>query len=100
MTVFSKLNNAKDVTVARRRQVLPPILFERPTKKELQRGDYHTYKLRNNPAEDQSPVYELSVPYFHSGTCEEYLLFEKNLNRVVTGQGVTTGPRNRFLVAK
>ena len=99
MTVFSKLNNTTDTTVARQRQVLPPISFERPTKKELQRGDYHTYKLRNNPAEDQSPVYELSVPYFRSGTCEEYLLFEKNLNRVTTGQGATSGP-NKFLVAR
>ena len=57
------------------------------------------YKLHNNPAEDQSPMYKLSVPYFCSGTCEEYLLFEKNINRVVTGQGATTGP-NKFLVAR
>ena len=97
--VFSKLNNTTDTTVARRCQVLPPISFERPTKKELQQGDYHMYKLRNHPAEEQSPVYELSLHYFCSGTCEEYLLFEKNLNRVTTGQGATSGP-NKFLVAR
>ena len=57
------------------------------------------YKLQNNPAEEGSPVYELSVPYFCSGTCEEYLLFEKNLNCILTGQGATTGP-NKFLVAR
>ena len=67
MTVFSKPEAGNGSTA--RRRLIPPIPLERPAKKDLQRGEYQTYKLRNNPAEENSPVYELSVPYFRTGTC-------------------------------
>jgi hypothetical protein len=46
-----------------------------------------------------SPTYELDVPYFSSGSCEEWLLFRKNVDKVLTGQNVTTGP-GKFNVAR
>ena len=97
MTVFSKPEAGNGSTA--RRRLIPPIPLERPAKKDLQRGEYQTYKLRNNPSEENSPVYELSVPYFCTGTCKEWLLFRRNLDKVITGQNVTGGP-GRFTVAR
>jgi hypothetical protein len=82
------------VNVAHERRVPmePPIALERPVKKELEKGDYLTYKLRNDPADPQSPGYELTIPYFRDGTPEQFLRFKKNLNKVFNGQNVTDGP--------
>ena len=77
----------------------PPIPLERDDVRSLKRGDYLAYKLRNVPGDDSSPVYELCVPYFGTGTCEEWLKFRNNLEKVLLGQNVTTGPGNlEFLV--
>ena len=97
MTVFSK-PDAGNGTMAKR-CVIPPIPLERPAKKDLQLGEYQTYKLCNNPTEENSAVYKLSVPYFWTGTCKEWLLFWRNLNKVITGQNVTGDP-GRFTVAR
>ena len=97
MTVFSKPDSGNTTTA--RRCVIPLIPLERPPKKNLQCGEYQTYKLHNNPTEENSPVYELSVPYFLTGTCKEWLLFRRNLNKVITGQNVMGGP-GRFTVAR
>eukprot|EP00957_Ditylum_brightwellii_P168209 12805644-Ditylum_brightwellii.AAC.1 len=55
------------------------IPFQRPTPKLLKRGQFHTYKLRTTPADVTSPLYELSVPFFESGTPEEWILFRRGL---------------------
>ena len=62
MTVFSKPETGNGTTV--RRRLIPPIPLERPAKKDLQHGEYQTYKLCNNPSEENSLVYKLLVPYF------------------------------------
>eukprot|EP00957_Ditylum_brightwellii_P087504 6660921-Ditylum_brightwellii.AAC.1 len=40
------------------------ILFTRPTPKNLEQGTYHTYKLRTDPLDPDSPTYELLIPFF------------------------------------
>lgn len=64
----------------------------RPEIRELEKGEYQTYKLRNTPTDPDSPTYALAVPYFSSGCVEEWLKFRRNLTKVLTGQNVTTGP--------
>eukprot|EP00957_Ditylum_brightwellii_P086348 6570683-Ditylum_brightwellii.AAC.1 len=51
------------------------IAFPRPTPRQLERGQFHTYKLRTTPAEATSPIYKLSVPFFGKGTPEEWIKF-------------------------
>ena len=97
MTVFSKLSTNKNEIATMPHKILPPIPFEHPEKKELHKGDFHMYKLHNNPMQEQSLVYKLLVPCFCSGTCKEFLAFEQNLTRVLTGQGATNGP-SKFIV--
>ena len=79
MTTFSKPTNGQDHAVASRLKIMPSIPYERPEKAELRKGEYQNYKLRNEPSDPNSPTYELSVPYFSTGTPEEYLLFYKNV---------------------
>jgi hypothetical protein len=73
--------------------------MERPEQKPLRQGEYLTYKLRNVPNDPNSPTYELSVPLFKSGSPEEFILFRRNLNKVLTGQNVNDGP-GKFVVAR
>ena len=50
-------------------------------------------KLRSNPAEENSPIYEIHVPYFKSGTCEQFLEFMDKVQAIIIGQNLTTGPQ-------
>jgi hypothetical protein len=70
----------------------PVIPMDRAEPKDLEIGEYHTYKLRTNPAEADSPLYTLQVPKFDTGTPEEWLKFQKKLRAVIAGQNATTGP--------
>jgi hypothetical protein len=39
----------------------PPIPLDRPVKRELEKGDYLVYKLRNDPADPTSGGYDLTI---------------------------------------
>ena len=82
-----------EIKEAKHRSILrPAILYERPTVKKLERGEYHNYKIRTVSGDAESPIYELSVPFFSAGTPEEWIKFHKNVKQVFVGQDVTTGP--------
>eukprot|EP00957_Ditylum_brightwellii_P010048 758217-Ditylum_brightwellii.AAC.1 len=49
------------------------IVFPRPAPRQLECGQFHTYKLCTTPADVTSPIYELSVPFFDKGTPEEWI---------------------------
>eukprot|EP00957_Ditylum_brightwellii_P098819 7528101-Ditylum_brightwellii.AAC.1 len=51
------------------------ILFRRPEPRNLEKRQYHTYKLRTTPADATLPVYKLFVPFFDEGTPEEWIKF-------------------------
>eukprot|EP00957_Ditylum_brightwellii_P114634 8741997-Ditylum_brightwellii.AAC.1 len=51
------------------------IVFPRPPPRQLERGQFHTYKLRTTPADATSPIYKLSVPFFGERTPEEWIKF-------------------------
>eukprot|EP00957_Ditylum_brightwellii_P193080 14701160-Ditylum_brightwellii.AAC.1 len=44
------------------------IPFTRPTLRNLEHGTFHTYKLHTTPADTNSPIYELSIPFFDKGS--------------------------------
>ena len=73
--------------------VVPPIPLIKEEEKAYAKGSYTTLKLRSNPAEENSPIYEIQVPYFKSGTCEQYLEFMDKVQAVIIGQNLTTGPQ-------
>eukprot|EP00957_Ditylum_brightwellii_P087790 6685618-Ditylum_brightwellii.AAC.1 len=54
----------------------PPILFYvADDAKKLTPLDYQIYKLRTNPKDEKSAVYNLVVKYYKNGTLEEWLQF-------------------------
>eukprot|EP00957_Ditylum_brightwellii_P188315 14336786-Ditylum_brightwellii.AAC.1 len=55
-----------------KRVIIP---FPRLEPKNLEKGQYHTYKLRTTPADATLPVYKLFVPFFDEGTPEEWIKF-------------------------
>ena len=70
----------------------PPISLDRPEKKKLAKNEYLSLTLRTEPENADSQTYELSIRYFCEGSPEEWLVFQKDLRRILQGQNVTTGP--------
>eukprot|EP00957_Ditylum_brightwellii_P165530 12601892-Ditylum_brightwellii.AAC.1 len=48
-----------------KRAIIP---FPRPKPRNLERGQFHTYKLCTTPMDATLPVYQLSIPFFNEGT--------------------------------
>ena len=80
-------------------RVYPSIPLERPLEDKLIKGQYETLKLRTDPADANSPTYEITVPYFHVGIPEKWLLFLKNLWKAIHGQALMTGPQ-KYVIAR
>eukprot|EP00957_Ditylum_brightwellii_P055219 4185811-Ditylum_brightwellii.AAC.1 len=68
------------------------ILFPRPAPKQLEHGQFHTYKLRTTPADATSLLYELSIPFFDCRTPKEWIKFRRGLAAVLKGQNIMQGP--------
>jgi hypothetical protein len=77
---------------SKKRIYVAPIPLERKEKKKYGKNEVLSYKLRSNPAEENSPVYEFSVPFFEAGTPEEVIDFVVDVERVITGLNMTNGP--------
>eukprot|EP00957_Ditylum_brightwellii_P159429 12136130-Ditylum_brightwellii.AAC.1 len=59
-----------------KRAIIP---FPRPEPSNLEREQFHTYKLRTILADATSPVYKFSAPFFDEGTPEEWIKFQRGL---------------------
>ena len=77
----------------RKSLVVPPIPIEREEPKSLRKEKVQTFKCRTDPNDKDSASYEVYVPYFSDGSPEEWILFLRNLNAAIKGQGDTTGPK-------
>eukprot|EP00957_Ditylum_brightwellii_P172507 13133610-Ditylum_brightwellii.AAC.1 len=67
----------------------PPIPFYVPNDaKKLSLLDYLTYKLRTNPKDEKSAVYNLVVKYYKVGTPEKWLPFMDAITQVIKGQDI------------
>eukprot|EP00957_Ditylum_brightwellii_P150260 11443011-Ditylum_brightwellii.AAC.1 len=56
-------------------KLLPILFYVADDTKKLSLSDYQTYKLRTNPKDEKSVVYNLVVKYYEVGTPEEWLQF-------------------------
>ena len=83
-----------------KRLISAAVGLQRPAQKELSKDKYLTFKLRSNPADEHSTMYELTVPFFSSGTPEELLDFIKNVEKVFVGQNMTAGPARYSLLRR
>ena len=74
------------------------IHFKRPDAMTLETGQYHVYKLRTSPTNVDLRIYELAVPFFDNRSFEQWIKFQKNLDAVLKGQNVTSGPAKYAVV--
>jgi hypothetical protein len=66
-----------------------PIPYDRPERlKDKDSKDVSVFKLRTNPNDKHSQTYDMKVLTYHTGTVEEFLLWKKDLNKVLVGQNV------------
>ena len=71
--------------------VVPLIPLVEDEEKAYAKGSHTTLKLRSTPADENSPIDEIQVPYFKSGTCEQFLEFMDKVQSVFIGQNLTAG---------
>ena len=57
-------------------------------------------KCQNTPGDADSTTYNLQIPYFGSGTAEEWLQFVDNLNKGIKGQNIRRGDKRYELAEK
>ena len=80
-------------TFNRQTAIKPPIGLERPPTPRFNKDQIQTFKCKNEPTNRDSAQYEIAVPYFSTGTPEEWIYFQRCLKRAISGQGDTTGPQ-------
>ena len=84
-----------------KKQILaPPIPMQRPTPRAYTKADSLTFKLKSTPGQEDSSTYELTVPFFSTGTAEEVLLFFRGVNQVFTGQNITVAADKFAMMAR
>jgi hypothetical protein len=90
---YALKSNDTDTQDTRRLRIsAPPIPLDRPQREVFEDGTYVSFKLRAVPTDPDSQLYSLSVPFYNAGTPEKWILFRKNLDKVLIGQNITTGP--------
>jgi len=78
----------------------PPILFKRSLwSKDAEGADTSTFKLRSNPSDKDSQIYELKARSFAAGTVEQFIFWKKELDKIIKGQNVTR-PKDKFEMAR
>eukprot|EP00957_Ditylum_brightwellii_P181243 13806103-Ditylum_brightwellii.AAC.1 len=66
--------------------------------KKLSLPDYQMYKLRTNPKDEKSAVYNLFVKYYKVRTPEEWLQFMDAITQIIKEQDIQDGDTVYLLV--
>jgi hypothetical protein len=78
----------------------PPILFKRSLwNKDAEDAEVTTFKLRSNPTDKDSQLYELRARSFSNGTPEQFILWKRDLDKIIKGQNVTR-PTDKYEMAR
>ena len=89
----------KRMTTAKKARRAPLVPFQREPVAEKAKHEVLTFKLRTDPADAGSTMYELTVPLFNTGSCEEFLEFLTKVDQVIAGQALGNGPA-RYVLAR
>jgi hypothetical protein len=77
----------------------PPIELVCPDTAPPKKKESLIMKLRSNPTNDNSHTCELTVQFFKTGTSEEWLMFQQDLNNIIMGQNITAAP-SKYAMAR
>eukprot|EP00957_Ditylum_brightwellii_P084923 6457592-Ditylum_brightwellii.AAC.1 len=70
---------------------LPIAFYVLESEKKLSHSDSQTYKLRTNPKDKKSEVYNLVVKYYKVENPEEWLQFMEAITQVIKNQDIQDG---------
>jgi len=59
-----------------------------------------TLKCKTRPGDPNLAKYDLPIPYFKSGTPEEFLKWKRNVEKGISGQGATDVPSKYMLTRR
>ena len=80
MVTASKLATIQKALTPRKTRYIEPVIpLERPPKKIFNKDEVITYKLRTLPTSAESPTYDLTMPFFSTGTPEKLIFFFSDL---------------------
>ena len=86
-----KVSNTR--TFNRSSTIEPLISLDRPESGRLDKHQYQVFRCRSDPKDKTSTTYEVTVEYFKAGSPEEWINFQKSLEKVFLGQHDTQGPQ-------
>ena len=78
--------------------ISPAIPYQRPSKKEVNKEDLITFKIKANPDEDSSPQHSITIEPFSSGTPEEFLIFGSKVEKINKGLALAKGANQYALM--
>jgi hypothetical protein len=100
VTFKSKIRKPQGWYSNRVNTIPPPILFKRSLwNKDAEDAESTAFKLRSNPTDKDSQLYELRVRSFANGTPEQFILWKRDLDKVIKGQNVTR-PTDKYEMAR
>jgi hypothetical protein len=67
--------------------------------KDKDNEDISVFKLRTNLHNKDSQTYDMKVLTFHSGRVKDFLLWKKDLNKVLVGQNVQSA-QDKYAVTR
>jgi hypothetical protein len=89
----SKYHSANSASTRKNGFQPPPIPYNRAERsKDKDNEDVSVFKLRTTPNDKDSQTYDVKVLTFKCGSVEEFLLWKKDLNKVIVGQNVLSAP--------
>ena len=80
------------------RQISAVIPLKRLEAKPLVKGDYVVLKCRTIPGDASSQTYNLPIPYFRTGTPEEYLKWRNNVKKGIVIYSCTHSYKNNLKI--
>jgi hypothetical protein len=84
-----------------KRILVPAIPLERPAVKQYKnKTQLISLKLRTDPANADSPVYEKTIPVFIDGDAEEWLIRKKDILQALAGLNIHGGPAKYTLARR
>lgn len=87
---LSTLRNPKQGQQEKTYEPKPPIPFTRQERTELRKDEYMSFKLRSIPNDPTSSEIYLAVPYFSTGSVEQFIDWDENRRAVIVGQNLVT----------
>ena len=90
MSLSKLLGKLEKPTPKKKPEVVIP-LFRAP-EPEIEKSKRIVIKLRSNPTDDKSQLYEVVTRAFDHGTPEEWIRHRKMILRILVGQNITAGP--------